>query len=82
MSIIEKIETLPYKKEVSKTKITIWFHDGNGQNYKVTWNLKAETTLIQRYYTNGASNKFAVTPHTLKGLIDISTHQEAEYYFY
>lgn len=55
------MENTSYKIDVKPSSTTIWFHEGNGHNFKVKKTKKY--LYVTRYHTNGYTN------------IDINTHK-------
>ena len=48
-------EQTEYKSEITRTSCTVWFHRGNGHNFKAKQCKKY--LHLTRYYTNGADNQ-------------------------
>lgn len=44
-----------YKSEITRTTCTVWFHEGNGYNFKAKQCKKY--LYLTRYHTNGADNQ-------------------------
>ncbi len=43
-----------YKNEIRPTSVTVWFHEGNGSNFKIKQT--ANKLYITKYRTNGHQN--------------------------
>lgn len=79
--VIEKIQATDYKNELSHGVLTVWFHEGNGWNFRVSYHFRANKTKITRYNTNGWQNTDDSTQE-FEGLHLVESHLEAESLFY
>lgn len=67
-----------YKTETTNQSITVYFHEGNGWNFRVKTTSKA--TYVTRYHTNGHVNRDDRTVKINK-VVNIGSWAAAAEYF-
>jgi ribosomal protein S12 len=75
--LMQSLEDCIYKKEISKNIVTVFYHKGNGWNYRVEYMFLSNKTKITKYYTNSFVNQ---DHHSIvfKGIFKIKDHENAE----
>lgn len=79
--VLEALNGTEYQNENKNGVLTVWFHEGNGWNFRVSYNFRANKTKIVRYHTNGHMNRDD-SKQEFEGLHIATNHQEAESLFY
>lgn len=78
--VLDALKETNYKTEHKNGIFTVWFHEGNGMNFRLSYHFRANKTKIVSYYTNGHTNTDKVTK-VYEGLHIVTNHNEAQYLF-
>jgi hypothetical protein len=79
-NVINALNEIKYKKQMKNGIMTVWFHKGNGWNFRVSYHFYANQTRVVRYYTNGHMNSVG-SKQKLNGLHITTNYQDAESLF-
>jgi len=75
--VLDALKGTEYKHTLKYGVFTVWFHEGNGTNFRVSYHFRANKTKITRYSTNGHVNRDD-SKQEIEGLNIATNYQEAE----
>jgi len=78
--VLNALSRTKYKNEMKYGILTVWFHKGNGWNFRVSYNFRTNKTKIVRYKAN---EHWTMDDSKLEfeGFHIITDYEEAEFFF-